>query len=527
MTTNVLIGVGGTGAKVVEAALYLFFAGLGPSKVIVGLVDQDKANGNLTRTRELLYDLVKFRKDFSADNRLDWSRTTLGRVQIEPLFGDDPYWQPSADGQGSLAQILDRGGLDADRQALMDLLFLEGEEEQDMGLAQGYRGRAHVGAAAMLASLELGDGLFKKRMVELMKNATIDGDVRIFLVGSAFGGTGAAGFPTMARRINTLRKDARNGEKVKLGGALMLPYFSFADPEDETDNVVLAANLMPQAQAALQYYNQLFKSEPVFDHIYLAGSDKIFKLPHHSPGDNDQINPPLPSELLGAQAAIDFFNAPVIEASQEVGTAVKVCARAKPGVVGWGDLPGAAHARHQDTYDRLGQLLRTAVWWRFQVEPELGRRNLLGKLKAGWLQDLTRDVDFQVTETDEARKRLILLFDSLLMWCGAMRLYAEDAGLKFQLWNTEIVQEQADVRQPRRPIRIAAGLSDQRANEAYNAALSPLDHNEPPRSAAALHDELTSRALRDTHAAAGHRGFGRLAAMVHHAARAPTKERAE
>ena len=136
MTTNVLIGVGGTGAKVVEAALYLFFAGLGPSKVIVGLVDQDKANGNLTRTRELLHDLMKFRRDFSADNRLDWTRTTLGRVQIEPLFGDDPYWRPSADGQGSLAQILDRGGLDADRQALMDLLFLEGQVSRTWGWAR-------------------------------------------------------------------------------------------------------------------------------------------------------------------------------------------------------------------------------------------------------------------------------------------------------------------------------------------------------------------------------------------------------
>ena len=42
MAVNILIGVGGTGAKTVEAALVLLLAGMVDDPVYVGIVDQDK-----------------------------------------------------------------------------------------------------------------------------------------------------------------------------------------------------------------------------------------------------------------------------------------------------------------------------------------------------------------------------------------------------------------------------------------------------------------------------------------------------
>jgi len=80
MAVNILIGVGGTGAKVVEATLYLLAAGLGPEKVIVGLVDQDNSNGNLARTLELIADLGTVRADWAGNspNSLDWETPDSG-----------------------------------------------------------------------------------------------------------------------------------------------------------------------------------------------------------------------------------------------------------------------------------------------------------------------------------------------------------------------------------------------------------------------------------------------------------------
>ena len=52
---------------------------------------------------------------------------------------------------------------------------------------------------------------------------------------SAFGGTGAAGFPTIARILhNTLKKDQDGNCVANIGGALVLPYFQFPPaPTDE------------------------------------------------------------------------------------------------------------------------------------------------------------------------------------------------------------------------------------------------------------------------------------------------------
>ena len=67
MALNLLIGVGGTGAKVVEAALVAFLAGLGPPAVTVGFVDQDESNGNVDRTRDLLARSAAFRRLWSGE----------------------------------------------------------------------------------------------------------------------------------------------------------------------------------------------------------------------------------------------------------------------------------------------------------------------------------------------------------------------------------------------------------------------------------------------------------------------------
>ena len=51
MSECYLIGVGGTGSKVIESYIKLCATGLGPSNLWLGMVDQDEANGNVARSK--------------------------------------------------------------------------------------------------------------------------------------------------------------------------------------------------------------------------------------------------------------------------------------------------------------------------------------------------------------------------------------------------------------------------------------------------------------------------------------------
>src|SRR5665647_437482 len=53
-TRNYLIGIGGTGARVIEAVVHLCAAGLGPDELSMFMIDPDAGNGNLDRTKKLI-----------------------------------------------------------------------------------------------------------------------------------------------------------------------------------------------------------------------------------------------------------------------------------------------------------------------------------------------------------------------------------------------------------------------------------------------------------------------------------------
>jgi hypothetical protein len=528
MTTNVLIGVGGTGAKVVEAALWLFLAGLGPQEVIVGLVDQDNANGNVARTKKLLKDISRVRQDFDGSrNKLDWetsgddSGTWFARVKLTPLMGEDPHWRPSHDGALSLADILQRDGMEREPGLtdLFDVLFEKGPREQGMSLEEGYRGRAHVGSAAMLASMELGDQAFKRRMEELIDRGGQNEEVRIFLVGSVFGGTGAAGFPTLARALDAIREtkardDEWIGKQVRIGGALMLPYFGFDDPKDKGANVVRTNDLLPQARSALEYYNALFRDEPMFDRFYVAGWDTLFRMGYHQPGATGQQNPAMPPELIGALAVLDFLS-PKSLGPRGGPVPVMVSARDRKDRLFWTDLP-AADSERKLIYDRLGRLLRLALYWRYEVEPELDKRKNLFHRSQPWMTFLAKDVDWE-NDTPEARQRLLDLLRDFLFWAGSMELLADQTGggLDFALWNTRAAHDSSHTPSETQRLSVRGpSLNAVDIATAIAVAQPKLDDQLPVRGSDTILAELNQR-----HPAGKNVGLGKMLAAVHRAAR--------
>ena len=71
---NYIIGIGGTGAKCLEHLLHCCSAGLGPDNLWAGMVDQDEANGNVSRTKILLSKYMNLRSNLRVEAKNDLSK---------------------------------------------------------------------------------------------------------------------------------------------------------------------------------------------------------------------------------------------------------------------------------------------------------------------------------------------------------------------------------------------------------------------------------------------------------------------
>ena len=504
---NILLGVGGTGAKVVEAALVLLAAGIGPGEIHVGLIDQDQSNGNVKRTRQLLTKLRRFRAAWTVgDDRVDWTGSgapAFGRTVVHPLFPDDDnaLWCPTKT-HGTLNSILGEG-LDENQQHLFDLMFMEGPEEQDLPLSKGYRGRAHVGATALVASLIDADSILLKRLRTLMEDSGRN-RVNVFVVGSAFGGTGAAGFPTLARALNRMRTapSFKNAGMVSLGGMLMLPYFDFNHPDENApDAVVTPDELLPKARLALEYYDNLLRHEATFDRFYALGWERFFPLGYHEAGSEAQENPPLPPELFAATAAFDFFGSAHDDEAEEK-VPVLVSAR-RDAPIRWSDLPGV------DVQAKLGQLLRFAFYWKYVTQPALRERTFF----KNWAQKIANGR--KVADAVGPLAAIDAVVDHVLLWA----LTIEFKGGPFWQdgpWQLKDLHDAGHQPTFQHPVALRDGIADETALfDVFDRMIRTDDGQPLPRAGAALFKELTP-----ANAAPGdHQGIGRTFATVYAAAR--------
>ena len=270
---NLVLGLGGTGARLVESFVHLCAAGLGPPQASVAFIDQDQSNGNTLRARTALGKYVAAHRTLRAlAGEHPEPSSDLLRTLLDPHpDGADVeacHWVPQRESNATLANLIKHGLMgEGSARDLARTLFHD-REGLRMPLNEGYRGRPHVGAAALLAQIETDE--FWRSLEDLVQNASRA--VRVFLCGSVFGGTGAAVLPTLARRLRQVAEEA--DRPLFIAGALMLPYFTFPPAEDREANVPTGHESLLQSQSALQYYHSEMEvgGRPYsFDDIYLVG----------------------------------------------------------------------------------------------------------------------------------------------------------------------------------------------------------------------------------------------------------------
>jgi hypothetical protein len=353
-----LIGIGGSGAKVVEAFVHLCAAGIGPDRAVcISLVDQDKDNGNVKQTLRLVHayrDLHERLHPRGTGSSCDFFKTSI------ELDKDTP-WQPEVESGVTLRDLLGHGTLPSLDRGVLDCLFLGSEQQEPLNW--GFRGRPALGAATLARKEHT---VWQRWTETINASAQANPGARVFVTGSICGGTGAAGFPTLSR---LLREDC-NRERVVIGGALMLPYFAFNPPPQQPpppakqEVVADSAAFIEQTSAALKFYYQLLrdeKDEEVFKNIYLLGWDPLIKLDSFQPGGPDQRNPPLIPELYAGLATSRFLSEPEFPEKPIQYTGWRETVEGFQGpTVCWGDLPtvGKLGKAWPSPRTPLGQFLR-------------------------------------------------------------------------------------------------------------------------------------------------------------------------
>ena len=311
------ISIGGTGAKVMESLTHICIAGLLPNKerLYIAAIDPDVGNGNLERTATALNNYNIF-QNFSVGNDSTLFKNKISIVRPFPFnpTGHDKtlddligFYQHNNTPVGKLYEVLYT------------------KNERDTTLNEGFRGHPSIGAAVLAKKFDEGS----KLTAQIEKIISEGDSVKIFLAGSVFGGTGAAGLPTVARLLKNNLEDY--ADRISIGAVLILPYFSFTPTEKLDELFARSENFLPNTKAALKYYSE---RENLFDATYFIGDSVMTPVKDFSVGSANQRNEAHIVEFYSALAAADFFARPI--KSQQI---FKYICRHEQDKFSWSDFP--------------------------------------------------------------------------------------------------------------------------------------------------------------------------------------------
>jgi hypothetical protein len=444
-----VIGIGGTGAKCVEALIHLCAAGLmpdkknaageivGPEDLYVAFVDSDVSNGSLDRARNTLTKYMDCKQNRFGSIDLFKTQLHVGSKDGRSYntwspFGEDDQTQPRLDNFFNYASLNTSPQEDKKRIAhLFDVLY--SPEEKTTTLEKGFRGHPSIGAAVLSSTVKFSGSepwqTFKNRI-----NLDIAGEgARIILIGSIFGGTGAAGLPTIARLI----RDEFNLAKVensRLGGILVLPYFSFNPPE-EGGMRADSENFLLNTKAALKYYHQQATAGrkmglDVFQAMYTLGEAQLSPVAVPSLGSKSQRNEQHVIELYAALACLNFFD------RAQNPAAYNMVAREKESEINWTDLPNIDNAALKS---KLGQMSRYAFAYLSSYYPAINDLNRRASYRAPWYVNFFERRRLDVKENQTKLDNMRDYCEMYLLWLANICWSAKN--LQVKLFNNAAFSE--------------------------------------------------------------------------------------
>lgn len=515
MSEYYVVGMGGCGAKCVEALIHLCASGLGPDTLRIGLVDPDDTNGNVQRTAATLESYKNARRSLWRQGESEIGSACRFMATDIEAGPSGLLWSPIPPSTPTMRELFNYSLMQNGEKALMDALFLNPAEQQ-MPLHEGFRGRPSVGAA-VLGAIDPEKDPFWFDIFQATTRSKQGEDVRLFLMGSIFGGTGASAFPVVARMLRKHVRSQHVEKGARLSGVLFLPYFSYPPSLEGQQAVAADPNVfLAKAQQSLDYYQSLIVEENVFDDLYLIGWPKLISFRENKTGGKDQCNPPVLPELYGALAACHFFHAPrelnaELNERRQIGRALHIAAGSEEAGseerIGWADLPDIGTDLVGNTKERLGQAMRFAYAYARIYAVHLARDQVRSYQKDPWYRFHLNDVRDIFSDSEQRA------VDSIKEYCNRFLRYFTTisrpeaaGGMHVQLFgNTGFALN--DLRRDDALIELRPEVSRQ---EERRFSTLVLDGH-----AATLHDVYSALCDRRTSQGSDAKGLGRLVASLY------------
>jgi hypothetical protein len=290
----VLVGIGGTGAKIVEAVIHLAASGNAPGTLYPVLIDPDIYNGNVIRCKNAInkYKNIRANLRFTEKSRLFISviDDRTGLMPLSPVSSNDNF--SSALGYQGMKEL---------EKSTFDALFPQFQLFDK--LDSGSKKSAHMGAALMTKMLQREEArdIMDKGLKSLISEIADQEEVHILVCGSLFGGTGASGMVSLGRYFK------ERLPRFVTKAVMMLPYFKVSknfSPDDRDAGLVQSDSDMQAVKAALETCQ--YEINTTFDHVYLLGTDNPTDLVTSEAvsGGERQENPAHVFEVLAAVAAV-------------------------------------------------------------------------------------------------------------------------------------------------------------------------------------------------------------------------------
>ncbi len=411
--------------------VFLAAAGaLGDEELSILCVDNDATNGSLKESMKLiqLYDAVRGEQKWLGD--LPFFRPKLRLV-------DDHPWSPFvASQEQTLDHYLGYESMLAKEKNLTALYeFLYDKGKRKLSVSEGFRGKPSIGAAVYRAAARTTgatpeDGLHSLRM-QLQNGAAQGKTVKLFSMGSIFGGTGAAGLPSIP--VSLIDSMSNGKDKVLSGAAFLLPYFSFnTNGLEKQGPHAKPSDFIMMMKDALRYYSA---NSSRYQCVYAVGSDSWRHVKTAAVGKEMQNNEADLVEFLAALAASHFLVSWQPSADTRINTqadAVKpdlyVLHREHAKEFHWTDIPEQARIKPQ-----LAAFTRFCFLFLSEFAPKLESGSPEGQ---AWFQDHIKNASVTHTSAEfQGQVASLKAFCSqFLRWWSDLH---RDSGLGLKLISTD------------------------------------------------------------------------------------------
>lgn len=308
---NYIIPIGGTGARVTRAIVFLAMAGcFNGEKFKIMCVDSDESNGDVKRLEDVINTYQKLRKKLENEKLTNKEHNEyifpeIVSAYIDKNAGKRLVWSPlsseDTNSNMSMSEMVRESSMSNKIRDVYD--FLYSKAERDKKLVGGFYGHTSIGSYFMAQQI-VKDGKYTTVWENFFNNINEKQD-KIFIIGSIFGGTGASGVPTIARIISEMEET----KNLPIGAIFLQPYFRPILKNDDNHALKIDWNTFTtKTKTALEYYSEQGYNN-IFREMYFIGEDidKFMVVKNNECG-STQENKANIIEVIAATALLDFIS---------------------------------------------------------------------------------------------------------------------------------------------------------------------------------------------------------------------------